>query len=897
MYVARSRYKNDHGLAPASAHLLTAMNLSIDRGSGMKFNYSARSCRADDLVGPMAGKNIGGKQSMSSESMAAPGNPTSRAALDVRPRASGAGRLSATPRRFPMLTSRALCVSVAVAVSLAALSANSAEKEASSASYLSDPSGALAEVVVTAQKRSEPLQKVPEAVSAVTGAALEAMGADSFTDYARTIPGLTFTDLGAGREKLSLRGLNTTIGADTVGYYIGEIPVDSAHGGQYSISSYGGGPVNPYLLDIDRIEVLRGPQGTLYGSGSMGGTLKLVPNAPNLTRFEGSIGGSVQVTEGEGGASPGGEADLVLNLPIVDGVAGVRAVFWGRDLGGFIDRTYGYAGDFGSATPLPKGTVSNVPTEHTWGMRTTGLVKPMDRLEISAMVYLQKQHFDGFQDITGGATNPNNRLQQVLISNQAEPQNNQFTLYGLTASYDFDRFKLLSATSYYDNSSETHEEGTSATVLLPVLLGVSDTPAAPFPNTANVRFGLHTFTEEARISTTESIYGFDAIGGIFCSSSRQTGSFNWSPPEYNAVVAGNDPANPLYAPGNDIFGDSVGGFERQTAEFGELTYHVTEALRATAGLRHFKVSNGSTLIQHGLFVGNVTSESPVSASAEGTVYKGNLSYNLTPDHLLYAQYSEGFRPGFGNGIPPDFCDAPASSRQVEPDSIKQYELGAKTQWLNKSLTVNTDVYRINWSGIQQAVLLPCGFGYTANSGDAQITGAELEVNQQVTNWLSAGLSGSYIRARLQQNTPANACLATGSCARAGDQIQGVPNWQYALYAQTRFPIGTRYQGSARLDYQYTGHSFGQYIREVSTEGLPVGAINPDYEIQALRLLNLKLGIHRDAWNVSFTATNLLNQVVHQSVNPFSNITITIPGRPRYVVNRPRTYLLNATYDF
>jgi outer membrane receptor protein involved in Fe transport len=748
-------------------------------------------------------------------------------------------------------------------------------------------------VIVSAQKRSEALQDVPEAISAITGEGLAAMGAESFTDYARTIPGLTFTDEGNGRQKPTIRGLNAVIGSDTVGYYIGETPIEST-----GASNYGNSVANPSLVDIDRIEVLRGPQGTLYGSSSLGGTIKLIPKAPNLSNFEGSISGTAQVTQGEGGSSPGGEGDLTLNVPIVDGVAAVRGVFWWRDLGGFINRTYGYAGNFGSPTPLPQGTVRNIPDEHTWGLRTIGLYQPTERLKVSAMIYLQRQHFDGFQDFTGGVTNPDNRLMQVLISNTPEPQDNQFNLYSLTASYDFGRFNLVSSTSYYSNDTEVGEEGTSATVLLPILFGISNTPARPFPNVADVESGLYDFTEETRLATSERIYGFDAVVGVFYSKNHQTGWFHWSPPQYNAVEANNDPANPLYAPGNDVFGDGGHGFERQTAEFGEITYHVTDALSATVGLRHYEVANGTNSFANGFFEGNTTAYLSTSALVVGTVHKGNLSYHVTPDDLIYAQYSEGFRPGFGNSPVPGNCNAPPSASQVQPDSIKNYEFGAKTQWLDQRLTVNAAVYRINWSGIQQFVLLPsCGFGYAANSGDAVNKGVELEVGGQLTRRLSAGLSGGYTQAHLQQNTPPNVCLATGSCAMAGDQIENVPNWQFAVYAQTTFPMLERDDGFARLDYQYTGHSFGEYIRKILPDGAPSGPIDPEYEVQAVRLLNLKTGMRRAAWEVSLAGNNLLNQVARQSIDPFAQITVLIAGRPRYVVNRPRTFSINAIYHF
>jgi outer membrane receptor protein involved in Fe transport len=756
----------------------------------------------------------------------------------------------------------------------------------------------LKEVVVTAELVRQPLQNVPEAVSAVSGAELNAMGAQSFTSYARTVPGLNFIDLGDGRENVNIRGLSSAVGAATVGYYIGDIPIENAHGGQYDISSFGGSPIDPDILDLNRVEVLRGPQGTLYGSGSMGGTIKLVPEAPNLTQVEGSVGAGGQVTQGQGGASPGGNADLILNMPIVNGVAGVRSVFWGRDDGGFINRTYGAAGDFGSPTALPTGTVKNLPDEHTWGLRTIGQLDPAPGLTITAIVFLQDQHYSGYQDITGGATNPNNSLEQVFIDNVAEPQDNRFTLTGLTAEYDFGNFKALSATSYQINRELTTMEGTSATVLLPILFGISSAPAAPFPNLAEVTFDNNTWTEEARFWNARSIHGFDLLAGLFYENQRQDEFFNWASPQYNSVEAGNDPSNPLYAAGGDIFSDRLTGFERQTAEFGQVTYHVTHALRILVGLRHFTIPNGSTLVEvPSVLIGPATVVTSVRANSGGTVYKAEIAQNITPNHLLYFEFSQGFRPGFGNGPQASFCNAGTVPPQVNPDSLNQYELGTKTQWLGGRLRVNADVYQINWSSIQQNVLLSCGFDYTSNFGSALIRGSELDSAARVTDWLTAGLSGGYVRARLEQNTAANQCLITGSCAMEGDQILGVPNWQYSLYADSTIPLASNFQGFAHLDYSYTGHSFNEFVREISSDGMPEGPINSLYEDQPLRLLNLRIGLRHEAYTVSFQVANLLNNVAHLSTDPFSNITFAIPGRPRFAVNRPRTFMLNAVYEF
>jgi outer membrane receptor protein involved in Fe transport len=732
--------------------------------------------------------------------------------------------------------------------------------------------GGLQEVIVTAQKRSERLQDVPIAVSALTGDMLEEMGAQSFTDYARTVPGLRFTDYGAGRQTPSIRGVNATFGAATVTYYIGETPLGVVAQGSV---------VNPTLIDIDRIEVLRGPQGTLYGSSSIGGTIKLIPHAPNLTQLGGAVEASAQITQGADGASPGGTADIVLNAPIVQGVLGMRVVAWGRDVGGFVNRTWD--------TPQ-EGFVGNIPVEHTWGFRATALYQPVEQLSISAMVYLQNQHFNGYEDYTGGASNPDNRLVQNFIVDVSEPQETQFRLYDITMSYSPGLFNIVSATTYQDIVSNWTEEGTS---LIQAYLG-----GPPFPTLVQELDKSHDFTEEFRLSTSQAIHGFAPTLGVFYSQYHSSGGIvPWAPPEYNELVANNDPSNPLYAPGNLLYTQQDITNQREFSEFGELTYHFTDRLSVTGGFRHYDISTDRNGYGAGLFA--TGSDVPVYATASGAwrgfVYKGDLSYKVTPDHLVYAQYAEGFRPGYPTGkvtVPPT-CQGeapPDFGQQVNPDSIKSYELGAKTAWLNKRLTANAAVYRIDWTDIQQAALLPCGFAANSNIGSALVKGVELDVNGRLTSRVAAGLSGGYVRAQLQQTNNLSGALA-------GDQIQNVPEWQYALYATTSFPILESADGFARVDYQYTGHSFGFYMRARSPDGTPYGPIDPTYELQVTRLLNGRVGMHHGPWELSFSGANLLNNVVRQGTDANADLTLPIPGRPRYLVNRPRTFFLNASYQF
>jgi outer membrane receptor protein involved in Fe transport len=736
----------------------------------------------------------------------------------------------------------------------------------------------LTEIIVTAEKRSERLQDIPASVSALSGDTLQAMGAQSFTDYARSIPGLTFTDSGGGRQTPAIRGINPSAGAGTVSFYIDETPIPGTQGS--------GEMAEPALVDIDRIEVLRGPQGTLYGSSSIGGTIRLIPNAPNLSKFEGSFKAEAVVTQGEGGASPGGQGEMVLNVPIVEGTAAVRSAFWYKDLGGFIDRTFTNSGTLGIATGPVVGTVRNVGDEHTWGMRTTGLLQPNEQLKISAMVYLERQHFDAFTDITGGPGNPGDRLVQNFISDTPEPQNNTLDMYNVTIKYDFGRFNFLSSTSDSQRGEDHSEEGTSLIQYTPAFFG--EPPyAGALSNVGVAHFSVYNFSQEARLATTESIAGFDGVVGVYFSEAHDPLNYPYYPANYNELVTGNNPANPAYALDGNVYTQWGPGYhERQLAEFGELTYHFTDALSLTGGVRHYDVATRSLFYQNGLLVGNVLDVTDLSSRAEGNVYKGNLSYKLTPDHLLYAQFSEGFRPGFGRAPLPSECASEAGSQggEVNPDSIKSYEIGAKTTWLDRRLTVNAAAYRINWNDIQEGHLLQCGFGVQDNFGAAVIKGAELEARAQLTNRLTGGLSATYLHTELLQASPSSGALA-------GDPIQYVPNWQYALYAQTTLPVMQADDGFARLDYQYTGHSITDYTR------LADGQFDPDHEVQVVRELNARTGLHYQAWEFALSATNLLNTVARQSLDPNASITIPIPGRPRYIVTRPRTFFLSASYNF
>ena len=408
-----------------------------------------------------------------------------------------------------------------------------------------------------------------------------------------------------------------------------------------------------------------------------------------------------------------------------------------------------------------------------------------------------------------------------------------------------------------------------------------------FPNGPEVIYSNYSFTHETRITTTESIFGFDAVGGVFYSRLRGSWHFLYSPPDYNQLVTGNDPTNPIYAPDNNLFYGDQRTFQNETAEFGEVTYHVTKSLSVTAGLRHYVVTNGGDTLNTGIL--STPSLDIVHSSTSGFAHKGNVSYQLTDNHLVYFQYSEGYRPGRGNLPPPPQCGDVSVPSQIQPDAIKEFELGTKTAWFDKRLTVNAAVYRIDWKNIQQSGFIPaCGFGYADNFGAARIKGVELEVNDRLTSHVSAGFSGSFTQGRLQQDLPVVQGIPN---AIRGDQVLGVPIWQYAAFGKATYPILQGDDGYTRLDWQYTGSSWANYNR------LADGSRDPLSQLQVTRLLNLRTGMTYRSCDFSLSATNLLNMIARQSIDANGSVTTQIPGRPRYVVNRPRTFLIDAVYKF
>ncbi len=714
-----------------------------------------------------------------------------------------------------------------------------------------DPSAAAGtdgDIVVTATRRAERLLDIPQAVTALDARTLEANGVRNFADYARLVPGLAFSDLGTGRPKPSLRGVNVNTGAATVGYYIDDTPIPSSTGSVRLTT------IDPRLFDVQRVEVLRGPQGTLFGAGSMGGTIRIITNQPNPDALQGAIRLTGDLTA-HGGF--GEAADAMVNLPITDGVA-LRVVGWARTSDGFIDRKVNGV------------KVARVPYQDTAGIRAA-LGVERGPLKLRASVFHETQQFSGFQTVTYGVGNPGRRLEQDLRFDIAEPNANRFTLLNLTGDLDLGPATLQSSTSYYDGGLSASEETAE---LLAAFFGPT------FSNSALEGFTKKSFTQEVRLISKERLAGFNYTLGSFYSNVRTFRTFDLITPEYVPVV------------GTDIL--FVGRYrtnDKQLGFFGELSFEPVRNVELTVGGRYYDISIVDNGHSEGVFVGPDPLDTLTTFKKTGFVKKVSASYKPGRNVQLYAQASEGFRPGFGTTPLPNVCNADIAALgidpnklQVDPDSVWNYEVGAKAASAGGKVRGAIAAYRIDWSKIQLGVFLPCGYRYNSNAGDARIEGLEMEGAATLADGFEIGGSLSYTHTKFTS-------IAPGAGASVGDPILEVPEWQGGGYAQYTAPLGGTLTGTLRVDAQYTGPALLFYDTDAATAPAPLEfRRRPD-----VTLLNTRFEIRQGNWSVALFGRNLLDQV---KVAGFGDsLSANISYRPRFAVNQPRTVGVELNHRF
>lgn len=792
--------------------------------------------------------------------------------------------------------------------------------------------GALQEIVVTATRREERLQDIPISVTAIGQEQMAAQGLRSIDDLSRVVPGATFQRMGVSlsanyndeNSDINIRGIDSQAGTSTTGIYIDDTPVQTRH--------IGFGSVNPFpaLFDLDRVEVLRGPQGTLFGAGSEGGAVRFISPEPSLTKDSGYARAEWSTTQDAAdsynfGAAAGG--------PLIDGVLAFRiSASYQRD-GGYVDRvSYSHPGSDPLTPPSFTGTTeNNANWQETKTVRAALKWAISDSLSVTPSLYYQELQINDTAAYWVNLSDPNN---DVFRNGNAltNPSTDPFTLSAIKIDWKLEGAELISNTSYFARNQHSVSDYTQywrATFLNNSYPQAGDAGPAPFGDTQR------NFYQEVRLASTNATARLQWNVGVFYSHLDENVPENIFDPTLNAEFAATTGGFPLCgsagllgAPcpnGTLLIGPIDRNVDRQLAEFGEASFKFAEAWKITAGLRISEVSGSGVVLQSsGALALNPGVVTHLSAPSERPVTpKIALSWQPRQGELYYLSASKGYRVGGVNGpVNPIVCagnlaalgiplgpnGAPAQApTQYGSDSLWSYEVGAKNTLFDQRLQVDSSLYYIDWSQIQQNVYLPaCGNQFVANLGHVVSRGGDIDVHFRPIDALTLGLTASYTDAKYTQTACAQglefngtACVGTGAGEVAspivsqGDRLVGAP-WSVfgsAEYAQAQsFLRG--HTGYLRLDYQYTTAQTAQLafqdprnaLFDTTIPGLPV-----------TRNLQLRTGVRWSGFDVSVFGNNLINE--HPLL--FESRDIPAPADNLYFARttRPRTIGLTATYRY
>jgi len=374
------------------------------------------------------------------------------------------------------------------------------------------------------------------------------------------------------------------------------------------------------------------------------------------------------------------------------------------------------------------------------------------------------------------------------------------------------------------------------------------------------------FTQELRFSLIEPVHGFNVLAGVFYTDTDFLRTVVWAPQAFGNLFTG--------------VGESP---NEQTAVFGELSYEMTPELELSVGARWFQYDQSSRFVASGLFNGG-ESTSSTEADESDVNMKFNASWSMTEEKLLYVEIAEGFRPGGGLGPFPPTCTQELQDKgllpsptQVDSDSVVNYEVGAKTSWLESRLNVNAAAFYIEWDDIQQTVFLDCGFRFTDNAGEATSRGVELEIDAVLTEQLSLQLAASYVDAQLEKDAPA-------LNAQEGDPLANVPEWGFSGLLDYRQPLASGAAVFGNFGVQYTDESFVNYNFD-----------DPFAKKGSYTLVNASLGYEWGNYRLSLYAKNLTDEQARLAIA--ESLVLNVPGRPRFNVNRPRTIGLKFNMTF
>ena len=762
------------------------------------------------------------------------------------------------------------------------------------------------EIIVTATKRDASLQDVPFSINAQTEKAIERANASTVEDLSRNVAGLTVQNLGPGQSQVSVRGVSAgQIARDQpgvkeqVGVYLDESVV--------SLSLF---TPDLDLFDLNRVETLRGPQGTLFGSGSVGGTLRYITNQPNLDRVEGKVEGNVNLVDGD---DFGGHLKGAINLPLSPNLA-MRAVGYYTRYGGFID-----------ALREGGGVSEDVNSGERYGGRFSLLWKPAENLSITPRFVYQKVKTDGFnrQEVYNlfanqfTTTRPQvtfKERQQYLLLDEAFED--EVKLFDLTMNYDGDVIGVTSVTTYTDRDILVSRDASALTGSVSADLGF---PVAGILLPSNLvdTTGVKQFTQEVRVNSAGTGPFQWLIGGYYANVKRDY-TQRLPTPGYDAFTDARFGAGTSAALANGFGPDSPYNADipydlSQIAIFGELSYDLTEAFTATLGGRYYAFDESRRFVSGGLFPNGDNARDKTSST--GFSPRLLLSYDVADGITLNAQASKGFRLGGVNdplnlplcdGGVPNGPDAQTFSGRprYDDESLWNYEGGVKAQF--GGITFNAAGFYTKINNLQVTADAGSCSSRIVFNADAHTMGLEFELSASPFTGLDLGLSGSYVEAEFDSTlTRPNGTVIEG--IRNGNRLPSVPKFQMAANATYSFPIDPSSDTNAFVtaSLQHVGSRYTQpgdqennprtFVHGFTFGGAPVGsATTLDLKLPDYQLVNIGAGIEfPDELEISVYVNNLLDE------NALLAFDRERGGRARlgFATNQPRTFGVTVRKGF
>lgn len=743
----------------------------------------------------------------------------------------------------------------------------------------------LEEVVVTAQKREQSLQDVPISVSVFSEKAIENLNAGDFSDFADTVPGLGYATLGAGSSSYIIRGIGQVgLGlSPTTGVYMDEVPLQSRNGRAATVP-------DPRLFDVARVEVLRGPQGVIFGSSTLGGMVRIVTNQPDASQFEGSLDAGIATIK-DGAES--WDIKGMVNIPLVDNKLALRVVGTTGYEGGWIDEVRAVTSDVLANADNPEAIREDINSNDYHMVRALLAYTPDETLTITPSILYQESRQDvdraSADETFGFESQRRARYQDTFVDVDMLSLN-------LNIEKDLDfagGASLLSSTSYLDWSFSNQFDSTV------FRSGQIASIVGPSPNGelywsgSNNDTDTQQLTQEIRLTSTSDSSPWEYITGLYYNDIQQDD--RQSRPSNNLFGAA--APLPFGASSPPQLEEQLADFEQQeVAAFGQITYKPSDQWTLSLGGRAFRYEQTDSRSRYGVggrAGGDLRFQFSDKTEESGFIPRFTASYQPTDAVNLYAGYSVGFRTGGVNRPFSDDCTAqelaaaglPDSPPPFESDTTENLELGAKTNWFDNRMKLDVAVYSIDWKDFQQSVIATCGaqsqfiVSYIGNAGEVESQGAELEFSlaphQDVL--ISGGVS--YTDAVYKE------AFTTLGLA-AGSSLLDVPKLTANLRGEYRFPVGQHWLGNLMLSANYvddTVTGFG--------EGEPLP--RPAYTI-----LDLMARLEIDSLSISLFVDNLTDETPIYAKefanNPFST---NAPSFFAAVVGQPRTIGLRLSKRF